>query len=525
MMTQKEEQQQQQQQHLTDPLDQAPMMIFGKEFVEEAVPLINNFRSELNSLKEQLLFRSNSSDFDSGHHRAMSLSLLRIREYNRHLSLYIRDCKKRVQSDKNTVDKAELSHQSALYERRHLLASIEDARRHESLYIKILQLANTNDSIASFSHMDILNMLNQELTERKAMTEQLKSKTGELELAKSRIVLKRKELERIRDQLDTILKSTESFNISHARLFASLQKKEQEEALRAAVAASMPLRRSSSSHNNLVAVLPQHNSDAILKVYQLLQDYSSNNEAISVELISPITTSLSINTTSELDQFHGELGEVIEDQEEEEGAITINEESSDSESKAHRSRFEKLNITLPIKLSDDSSSITTTNTAQMIKLWIGTVHLLIHHAIPDDFTSPLVIGLIPPEEHSTIADVFGVKHMSNKQKESFLLTLPFNEPSMRLTLAHDSIIPEQSGTMPFRWLQCLGGIYSDHSFEDSTQILRDFVQACFQCQNGVTNAYGDDIEVDEISSSTLLQQPLTTSNNNNAISEGDMIID
>ncbi|PJF18872.1 hypothetical protein PSACC_01282 [Paramicrosporidium saccamoebae] len=152
--------------------------------------------------------------------KRLNMTLLELREANRAMSLLVRGRKKVLQSAKNALDRAELSRQNLLYEKRHLEATIEDTRLHDSLYLTI-SMEDDPAAMDLNEHDLTLHRLQVELETRKRLSENLKSKQDSLELSRSRLVLKRKELEKLRDQLENIIKAAEPFLNTHGKFFVA----------------------------------------------------------------------------------------------------------------------------------------------------------------------------------------------------------------------------------------------------------------------------------------------------------------
>lgn len=185
--------------------------------------VLQAYSTSLDGLKQALMAMQEGHTTDGTSKRSRDLLLLKLREGNRNLSLHQRACKKQVQTARSIVEKLELSRQGYLYEKNHLLASIEDARRHDSLYRQI-PIALDEDAInQGIQHDTVIAQLKCELEKRKALADKLKSSNENLELARSRLVLKRKELERLRDHVSSVCKAAEVLINSNARLFEARQ--------------------------------------------------------------------------------------------------------------------------------------------------------------------------------------------------------------------------------------------------------------------------------------------------------------
>jgi hypothetical protein len=183
---------------------------------ESSEAVATRFRVALSELRAVKVDSLN----DVSARKRLNMMLLELREANRAMSLLVRGRKKVLQGAKNALDRAELSRQNLLYEKRHLEATIEDTRLHDSRYLTISM--EEDPAVMDLNEHDLmLHRLQVELETRKRLSENLKSKQDSLELSRSRLVLKRKELEKLRDQLENIIKAAEPFLNTHGKFFVA----------------------------------------------------------------------------------------------------------------------------------------------------------------------------------------------------------------------------------------------------------------------------------------------------------------
>lgn len=391
---------------------------FAHKVVDAVVPkeLVDGFRTSIQSIwkgvEEQRLADT-------------KLDLLRLRQSNRAMSQLVRSCKQRVQQTKSALDNVELSRQCLLYQKNHLQATIEDVQRHDSIYLSIPLPSNEDSNLMDLDldeHGTMLHRLKTELEQRKQLSEQCKSKQESLELAKGRLLLKKKELEKVRDQLDSIIKTSEPLLNSHSRILADLIKREQEQ--EAAQSAPLPTK----NHVNPLGLL-----------HEQLCKYSENDTLVTVQYLDEI-----------------EPGEEFSDVEDSEGIYTPTADGTArfyhrfgaSENVQNR-KYSFAHILLKLK---DESGMSLAD--------------LFFFLIAD---GSLAVTLIEPASYELL----------KAEQESFLLSLPL-DPALLLTVSHESIVPGESGFVPFRWLQALTKLTNSESFGEPQVIISNFVASIRQ---------------------------------------------
>lgn len=380
------------------------------------------------------------------------MTLLRLREYNRNMSLGLKSKKKRVQFFKNALDRTELSRQNIMYEKEHIEATIEDTRRHESLHLSI-PLAEEDEqkgeertgSVDSDNdeHQKMLSRLGRELDERRRLSDALKASQENLELAKSRLVLKKKELEKVRDQLDGIIRSTEPFISSHSRLFVEIQKQQAQ------------LDEASVEMSDGVAPLE--------KLSELLLSHADTHHTkVQVCVFEGLEAGKELAYVDGDDYRHGQnhsrangSGDGDED---EDGSVSISFESLPKEKHAH-SRFATHSNSRNRRFSFHYLRV------DLCESSIPSCYLYFYHVVPEDLDSPIVVRIEIPE-----------RDLGKGEAEALLLTLDL-ETSFLLTVPHELVVPGESGHVPFLWLQAVSGLLHEDSFADSNFIIDRFYSA------------------------------------------------
>lgn len=287
----------------------------------------------------------------------------------------------------------------------------------------------------------MLKSLQDELSERQMLAEKLKSSQESLELARSRLVLKQKEFEKIRDQLSTIIKAADPFLNSHSRLFAELEK--------AATAATVGDKTHESSDGQEVQAL-----ERLLQHWLL---FAEGHEGVSVALFEEL--------------------EAGEDGDQHNGMVSFGEEEDDDEMMASMSGDESVggggnNRALHARF---------TSSAKKAERRFAFAHLVVK--IADQMDRDLKVYFYPadPSGDSELVLVVRVEseslgHMSCSDAEDWLLALDI-DPIMKLTIPHEKIIPREAGHIPFRWIQSLADVLPDASFSEPQAILEKFTSA------------------------------------------------
>lgn len=390
-----------------------------------------------------------------GGRRTLHLRLLQLRENNRAMSGLQRECKRRVQAAKTALDRTELSRQNLLYERRHLQACIQDARNHPSLYLSI----PLEEGHAASDHAQMLERLQGELTGRQTLAERLKSSQESLELARSRLVLKQKELEKVRDQLSSIIKAADPFLNSHSRLFAELE--------RSASTAAMGDDKHHSSDGQGLRALERLMQHWIL--------FAEGSEGVTVTLFEELEAGE--------DGGHYD-GMLVYDEEDGLTASLSGEESSTSVAdegpsdgviggaggggggggRAMHARFASLAKRPGRRFSFAHLMVQISDTMmeRSIKAYFYPVD-----PTGSSFSQLLLVVRVESE---------ALGHQSDADAEEWLLALD-TDPILKLTIPHEKIVPGEAGHVPFRWIQSLADILPDASFAEPLLILQKFVAA------------------------------------------------
>lgn len=374
--------------------------------------LLCKYRDAINELKGSL--------YGTISQKEKEMIILRIRECNRNFSLSLRDVKKQVQGAKNAVDRTELARQNLLYEKRHYEQNIKDTRTHESLYLTIPLDNDNNDDGELNEHERMLRSLQRELEERKRMADELKSKQESLDLAKSRLVLKRKEMEKLRDQLDSIIKSAEPFNNTHSRLFADLLK-----------ANAMSVDEISTNNRNI-------EQESIEKLLQAIIAFCEGNVGCRVTFYEEL-----------------EAGEEMEDLLDDDRADSSRDSPGPDHVHSH-SRFSS-------HAGGDNRSRKYTKR-----------HIRLDVNIEREVAASLYFYYLNGVMVVTI-DLTG-RSLDVAETESFLLGLKL-APELLLTVPNPLVIPGEMGAIPFRWLQSASGLLDgwDSSLSDSLEVISKFI--------------------------------------------------
>lgn len=385
-----------------------------------------------------------------GGKRALHLRLLQLREHNRTMSGLQRECKRRVQTAKTALDRTELSRQNLLYERRHLQACIQDARNHPSLYLSI----PLEGGHVAPDHGQMLERLRGELTGRQTLAERLKSSQESLELARSRLVLKQKELERVRDQLSSIIKAADPFLNSHSRLFAELE--------RSASTAAM----GDDKHR-------PNDGQGLRALERLMQHwilFAEGSDGVAVTLFEELEAG------EEGGHYDGML---VYDEEDDLAASLSGEESSigaadegpgevgsasggGAGGRAMHARFASL--------------------AKRPERRFSFAHLMVQ--ISDAMERILKVYFYPVDPTGSSSQLLlvvrveceALGNLSDADAEEWLLALDI-DPILKLTIPHEKIVPGEAGHVPFRWIQSLADILPDASFAEPPLILQKFASA------------------------------------------------
>lgn len=375
----------------------------------------------------------------------LNFALLRYREANRAISVLLRERKRNVQNAKGSLDRTELSRQNLLYEKRHLESTIQDTRHHPSLFRTVLlPSAMLDDEPETIMPHDImLESLGNELNQRKELADTLKSKQESLELAKSRLVLKRKELEKSRDQLEGVLRAADPFLHSHSRFFVELEN------------AATQLQSKSQS------LLSISEDKEFMALETLLQHWSAFCESQQGEgAMVSMYDELEAGEDCDALEKHGD------DTEDDEARSASAVGSEDILATRTHARFESQGTRpgrrFPFAYLLVSIPILETSSGQ-------SANLFFYHADQQDRSAPIVVRL---ETDAEGADEI----KTSAEAESILLSLDV-DPVMRLTIPHDTVAPGSAGHVPFRWIQSLAGIMPDASFSEPQHILLTFANA------------------------------------------------
>jgi len=138
-----------------------------------------------------------------------ALWILTLRDLNRRACLEVKAARKEAQERKALCEQAELEHSKIQHEEGVLRRNLEESLNYSPLYLKIVEES---------SHETIVTKLKSELSHRRLLVEKVRTAKAELDLARSKLSLKRKELERMHEQLGGFLKAADPFVISHQRL-------------------------------------------------------------------------------------------------------------------------------------------------------------------------------------------------------------------------------------------------------------------------------------------------------------------
>lgn len=413
--------------------------------------------------------------------RELHLSLVRLRSVNRELALQVRSRKRRVQQVKSVIDRDELIRQTLLYQKNHLQATIEDTRQHPSLYASIIEVGETaggmgTDSDVSMSieapneqeqHQTRLHKLRRELEMRRALSDGLKARVESLELAKSRLVLKRKELERLRDQLEGIIKASDPLAHSQARLFAELT------AARQQMSADDQSGKEDDDQMGMGRAMERLGQQltSFVEGRHDMNVFSFEEVELGEEPIEEEATSEQrsedeppIDLTAARDENAD--GEADGDEETRSGEHHHGRFASHhvraSGSGGRRRRYDHAHILMEITRQQQSEGGDTTD--------MGSTD------------EPIRIIFVPIDGEQAIGlqlDMSDGDSKSAEQIETFLLSLPL-EPALLLTVPlHGEQQPRHpTGCIPFRWIQCLAGLSSpDSAFADAQAVLHAFLMA------------------------------------------------
>lgn len=406
---------------------------------------ISSYTQCLGKIKQAIKVLEEST-LDTSAKRELNLLLITLRENNRTISLYQRQHKRQVQKIKSVIDEQELSRQGYLYEKNYLLASIADAQKHESLYLTISLPQRQQDEYENnsmFLEEDesqlMLSRLQTELEERRSLAERLKSSTENLDLAKSRLVLKRKELERLRDQVAFICKASDSLISSNCRLF---------EARQAALARnSMELDSDLAATTASVADVSGNASvraNPIETLVEALAQFAEKNDFIRLQVFE-----------AEEDPEEGEFEDDAEKSDVDDAGspdIVIKGHSrlSSHSTATQGRRFPFAHIKTDLLFPDSAEKPQCS---------------IYFYSIPSLNPSLMLVSIIHEETE-----------MSKGEVESFLLQLKLDN-ILLLTASHPQIVPGELGALPFRWLQAACGLIPDRSYSDVDSTLDSFFKA------------------------------------------------
>jgi hypothetical protein len=353
--------------------------------------------------------------------RKVALLLLRLREYNRAMSFLLRSRRKRVLGAKSAIDRTELTRQNLLYERQHLEATIEDARRHESLYLTVpLEDGDPVETQLCTEHEMMIHRLRHELETRKRMADRLKAGQDSLELARSRLVLKRKELEKLRDQLEMVIKAADPFLHSHARFFTDIEKQAQEQA-------------EEEEEEESVTNTP------LDLLYKHILNFSEARPNIKVYYFEKADGRL-------------ESDEPVDIDDDDEASATIGLDDTKVTTRSH-ARF-----------TSHIQSVTRKYPFPYLAAELDSIRLYFYHVDGQNSTTPIVVKI-------EIAD----RELTAAEAESLLLTLDM-DAALLLTVPNEAIVIGEAGHVPLRWLQSLVGLSSE-SFGDPQSSLATFFSA------------------------------------------------
>lgn len=206
-------------------------------FVPAVVPDDSSLENIISDLRRNVNLLRGCVNRDASLEFNVDLCLLKLREGNRLLSNLILCKKKRAYKAKHALEKIEGPRQHAIYQKYVVQQTIDQVKHHPSLYMSIpledestTTTTTTNDMEIDDSqpeHDQMLYCLQRELDSRKAMNDRLKASQDARELTRSRLVLKRKELEKLRDQIEGIIKSADPLAHTHQRLFHELRQRKE----------------------------------------------------------------------------------------------------------------------------------------------------------------------------------------------------------------------------------------------------------------------------------------------------------
>lgn len=420
--------------------------------LEQEARLLGQCAESITNLSSYVDDSANHPPTDHDRHR-LHFALLRYREANRAISVLLRERKRRVQSAKGALDRTELVRQNLLYEKRHLESSIRDTRNHPSLFLTIpLQTATPGEPGSIEYHEQMLLSLRTELSEKRELADRLKSKQESLELAKSRLVLKRKELEKIRDQLELVVRAGDPFLHSHARFFVELER---------------ATSQSQSKSDSLLLLGGEEKDTAALE--RLLQHWiafceSEQGEGIQVSMFDELEAGEDFDPSRQPhDNDHDNDNEHDTDEDEARSLSALG--SEDALAPRAYSRFESQNGRPARRFGFAYLSVLVpVGPAEKV------VTLLFYRADQQDRSAPLVLR-VESEGEAEMAKPEGM--------ESVMLALNV-DPVMKLTIPHESIVPGAAGHVPFRWIQSLAGLMPDASFSEPQRILLNLCNAVRQ---------------------------------------------
>lgn len=413
--------------------------------------------------------------------RELHLSLVRLRSVNRELALQVRSRKRRVQQAKSIIDRDELIRQTLLYQKNHLQATIEDTRQHPSLYASIIEdeegtgeVGTDSDASMSMSieapdepgqHRMRLQKLKRELEMRRTLSDGLKARVESLELAKSRLVLKRKELERLRDQLEGIIKASDPLAHSQARLFAELTAARQQTFTEEQLGREddeMGMRRAMERLGQQLNCFVEGRQDMAVFSFDEVELGEEPTEGETTferqsedEASIDSTTARNENTEGEADGDEGARGG------EHHHGRFASHHTNVGGSRGRRRRRDQAHILLEMSRqpSEGGGDMDTGATDEPIRIIF----------VP--MAGELLIGLQ--------LDLGEGDSRSAEQIETFLLSLPL-EPALLLTvpLQGEQQLRHSAGCIPFRWIQCLAGLAApDSAFADVQAVLHAFLMA------------------------------------------------
>lgn len=371
---------------------------------------------------------------DTNFNEHLDLCLLKLREGNRLLSNLILCKKKRSHQAKLTVEKLDGPRQCLIYQQQDVERSIDEARHHPSLYLSIpleddkanhtgvhdMEIDEEERSIPiDDEHTKMLRRLQRELEGRKALSERLKASQDARELARSRLVLKRKELEKLRDQIENIIRAADPLCHTQQRLFSELKQR--------AERIESPI---TDTGNALEITSDQIKQNPLTVLFEKLTQWSEGQDYIQIQYHDEIEPGEDI-----IDNYGGEEEEEDRDSETG-GARSIPEASQETIHRGMRlcDRFESSSRNLLSRRYSIAHVLITINQKVNVSIYqSGSILMAQLESIRES------------DQNMTWDELFS--HLSNL------------DPALQETVPMDeSKIGRGSNIRAFTWLQCLAGI-------------------------------------------------------------------